>query len=102
MTDQQAREEELLSCYKRVARKIIVQAVKDFRYEVSQRHIRATEECEAFFRSSWFATLAAVAGYDKFISANERSLLIHRLRHSSSIASQLQRFSKAEKKGENI
>lgn len=29
------REEELLSCYKRVARKIIVQAVKDYRYEVA-------------------------------------------------------------------
>lgn len=102
MIDQLAKEEELLSCYKRVARKIIVQAVKDYRYEVSQRHIRATEKCEDFFRSSWFATLAAVAGYDKFTNANERSLLIHRLRHSSSIASQLQRFSKAEKRGDNI
>lgn len=100
MIDQQAREEELLSCYKRVARKIIVQAVKDFRYEVSQRHIRATEECEAFFRSSWFATLAAVAGYDKFLSANERARLIYQLRHSTRAKTQLRKLKKEMEEGD--
>lgn len=96
------REEELISCHKHLARKIIVQAVKDYRYEVSQRHIRATEECEAFFRSSWFATLAAVAGYDKFTNANERSVLIDRLKHSSAVSTSLRKFGKAIKKEGNI
>ena len=98
MTDQQAKEDELLSCYKRVAHKILAQAIKDYKaasYATSKKQKTHVElDCESFFRSDWFAELAGIAGYDKFQSANERARLIYQLRHSTRAKTQLRKLKK--------
>lgn len=98
----QATEGELRDVYRHLASKIIAQAIKDYKYGVNKNNGTARLECEHFFRSDWFAILAAITGSDKFASANERLVLIDRLKHSSAVSTQLRKFGKEIKKGDNI
>lgn len=98
----QATEGELRDVYRHLASKIIAQAIKDYKYGVNKSSGTTRLECERFFRSDWFAILAAITGSDKFASANERSVLIDRLKHSSAVSTSLRKFGKAIKREGNI
>lgn len=99
---EQATEGELRDVYRHLASKIIAQAIKDYKYGVNKSNAATKLECERFFRSDWFAILAAITGSDKFASANERSVLIDRLKHSSAVSTSLRKFGKAIKREGNI
>lgn len=99
---EQATEGELRDVYRHLASKIIAQAIKDYKYGVNKNSGTTKLECERFFRSDWFAILAEITGSDKFASANERSVLIDRLKHSSAVSTSLRKLGKAIKKEGNI
>lgn len=98
----QASEGELRDVYRHLASKIIAQAIKDYKYGVNKNNGATKQECERFFGSDWFAILAEITGSDKFASTSERSILIDRLKHSSAVSTQLRKFGKEIKKGDNI